>query len=98
MWQNPFGLCGRVFSFSLTIRNSPVILVTSSMAGEGKSFVASNLASAYSLDMKKTVLVGLDLRRPSLQKDFELSNDKGVSTFLNWKGSDGGNHSAKRIS
>ena len=79
-------------------KKSPVILVTSSMAGEGKSFVAINLASAYSLDMKKTVLVGLDLRRPALHKDFELTNDKGVSTFLNWKGPNGRNHSAKRIS
>ncbi len=61
---------------------SPVILVTSSMPSEGKSFTSLNLASAYSLIGKKTVLVGFDLRRPKLYHDFELKNEKGVSTWL----------------
>ncbi len=61
---------------------SPVILVTSSMPGEGKTFTAINLASAYSLLGKKTILVGFDLRKPKIHNDFGLSNDKGVSTWL----------------
>ncbi len=61
---------------------SPVILVTSSVTNEGKSFISVNLASAYSLTGKRTVVVGFDLRRPSFSPDVELSNDKGVSTFL----------------
>ena len=61
---------------------SPVILLTSSMPGEGKTFSALNLASAYSLEKRKTVLVGFDLRRPKLFDDFNLNNDKGVSTYL----------------
>lgn len=61
---------------------SPVILVTSSMPGEGKTFTAINLASVYSLLDKKTILVGFDLRKPKIFQDFSLKNDKGVSTWL----------------
>lgn len=66
---------------------SPVILITSSMPGEGKTFTSINLASVYSLLGKKTILVGFDLRKPRLYQDFDLHNDKGVSTWL--IGSDG---------
>ena len=62
--------------------SSPVILVTSSIPEEGKTFTAINLASIYSLLGKKTVLVGFDLRRPKIFEDFNLNNEKGVSTFL----------------
>jgi len=61
---------------------SPVLLVTSSMPEEGKTFTAMNLASVYSLLGKRTVLVGYDLRKPRIYQDFDLKNDKGVSTWL----------------
>jgi tyrosine-protein kinase Etk/Wzc len=61
---------------------SPLILVTSSNAGEGKTFTSMNLGLAYSLMGKKTVLVGFDLRKPKIFEDFQLSNNKGVSTYL----------------
>lgn len=61
---------------------SPVILVTSAMPGDGKTFIALNLASAYSLLGKKTILIGFDLRRPKIYQDFSLSNESGVSTWL----------------
>ena len=61
---------------------SPVILITSSTPGEGKTFISINLASVYSLLDKKTVLVGFDLRKPKIFQDFKLSNEKGVSTWL----------------
>lgn len=61
---------------------SPVILITSSMPEEGKTFTAVNLASVYSLLGKKTVLVGYDLRKPKIFQDFDLNNEKGVSTWL----------------
>ncbi len=61
---------------------SPVILVTSSMPGEGKTFTSINLASVYSLLGKKTVLLGFDLRKPKIFKDFGLNNEKGISTWL----------------
>jgi tyrosine-protein kinase Etk/Wzc len=59
-----------------------VLLVTSSYSGEGKSFISQNLAAAYALFGKKTLLMGFDLRRPKLFKDFNLSNQKGISTVL----------------
>jgi len=61
---------------------SPIILVTSSSPGEGKTHITINLASAYSLLGKKTIIVGFDLRKPRLFEDFNLSNEKGVSTWL----------------
>ena len=47
-----------------------VILVTSTVSGEGKSFVSSNLAICLSLLGKKVVIVGLDIRKPGLNKVF----------------------------
>ena len=63
-------------------KKSPVILITSSMPDEGKTFTAINLASVYSIIGKKTILVGFDLRRPKIYTDFGISNDKGVSSWL----------------
>ena len=57
----------------------PVILVTSSINGEGKSYVAANIALSLAILGKKVVLVGLDIRKPMLVKYFELS-DKGCLT------------------
>jgi tyrosine-protein kinase Etk/Wzc len=68
--------------FFIKDANAPVILITSSMPGEGKTFSAINLASAYSLLGKKTILVGFDLRKPKIYQDFNISNDKGISTWL----------------
>lgn len=62
--------------------SSPVILITSSMPGEGKTFTAINLASVYSLLGKKTILLGMDLRKPKIFHDFQLNNEKGISTWL----------------
>ena len=49
-----------------------VILVTSTVSGEGKSFISSNLAISLSLLGKKVVIVGLDIRKPGLNKIFNL--------------------------
>ena len=68
--------------FFIKETKSPVILITSSMPAEGKTFTAINLASAYSLLGKKTVLVGFDLRKPKIYTDFGIANEKGVSTWL----------------
>ncbi|MCD4683268.1 MAG: polysaccharide biosynthesis tyrosine autokinase [Bacteroidales bacterium] len=63
-------------------RDKMVILITSSMSGEGKSFSSINIASVYALLGKKTLLLGFDLRRPALYKDFKLKNEKGITSFL----------------
>ncbi len=61
---------------------SPVILLTSSLPEDGKTFTAINLASVYSLLGKKTVLIGFDLRKPKIFGDFNIDNESGVSTYL----------------
>lgn len=74
-------LRSRMMFFTKENKN-PVILVTSSMPEEGKTFTAINLASAYSLIGKRTILLGFDLRLPRIYSDFNLTNDKGLSTWL----------------
>jgi len=59
-----------------------IILVTSSVGGEGKSFVTINLACVYAMQNYKVVIVGVDLRKPKLFQDFGVSNAKGVSSYL----------------
>lgn len=61
---------------------APVILVTSTLPGDGKTFAAMNLASVCSLLGKRTILIGFDLRKPRIFQDFGLQNDRGVSTWL----------------
>ena len=59
-----------------------VIAVTSTVSGEGKTFVAMNLAAIISMLGRKTLLVGLDLRKPRINKVISLDNTVGMSTYL----------------
>lgn len=59
-----------------------IIMVTSTISGEGKTFIALNLATILALNNKKVVLAGFDLRRPSLHKIFSMENTAGISTYL----------------
>lgn len=60
-----------------------VIAVSSTISGEGKSFLAQNLAAVLALTKKKVVLLDLDLRKPKKNLPFQLpSQDKGISTIL----------------
>jgi len=60
-----------------------VILVTSTVSGEGKSFISGNLAISLSLLGKKVVIVGLDIRKPGLNKVFNLSRkEQGITQYL----------------
>ncbi|WP_162419416.1 GumC family protein [Cyclobacterium roseum] len=58
------------------------ILVTSSVSGEGKTYISLNLASAMALSGKKTCILGLDLRKPKLSNYLEISSKKGLSGYL----------------
>ncbi len=68
--------------YILKTKSKKIIAVTSSISGEGKSFVSMNLACVLSIAERKTLLVGLDLRKPKLQDDFNYNNEKGISSFL----------------
>ena len=60
-----------------------VILMTSTVSGEGKSFISSNLAISLSLLGKKVVIVGLDIRKPGLNKVFNIpKKEHGITQFL----------------
>jgi len=63
-------------------KKEKVICITSSVGGEGKTFVAMNLASIFSIARGKTILIGADMRKPKIFNDFNLSNDKGLSSYL----------------
>ncbi|RXG24889.1 exopolysaccharide transport family protein [Leeuwenhoekiella aequorea] len=64
------------------IEGAKTVRVTSSVSGEGKTFCSINLASVFALSERKTVLVGLDLRKPKIFGDFNLPSDKGVVNYL----------------
>ncbi len=65
-------------------KTSNTILVTSSISGEGKTFVSSNLAIVQAISDKKTVVLEFDLRKPKFKEYFEeaTNNQKGLSHYL----------------
>lgn len=69
--------------FILGDPDKKVVLVTSTMSGEGKTFIASNLAVSLALLGKKVIIVGLDIRKPGLNKVFRIHHkEKGITGFL----------------
>lgn len=61
---------------------SQVLLFTSSISGEGKSFVSINLGMSLAYVNKPTVILDMDLRAPKLHKVFDLINTIGISDYL----------------
>ena len=69
--------------FILGDPDKKVILITSTMSGEGKTFIASNLAVSLALLGKKVIIVGLDIRKPGLNKVFHISHKEyGITQYL----------------
>lgn len=68
--------------FAAIDRAPKSILITSSEPGEGKSFLCSNLASAYAATGERVVLVDLDLRRPVHAERLGLERNVGVTSVL----------------
>ncbi len=64
------------------LEGAKTVLITSSVSGEGKTFCSINIASVFALSEKKTVLVGLDLRKPKIFGDFHKDNSIGVVNYL----------------
>lgn len=77
-----FRLLRNNIGFTLNGDDNKVILVTSSVSGEGKTFVSVNLAMTYALTGKKTLVIGADIRRPALAHRFNLNNQRGLTTYL----------------
>jgi len=68
--------------FLLAGEDEKVILMTSSMSGEGKSFVALNLAVTLALSGEKVALLELDLRKPKISEALDLKNSKGFTQYI----------------
>ena len=67
--------------FTSSQEDAKVLLVTSSVPGEGKSFISSNLAAAFAQTGKSTLLIDSDLRLGRIHKIFDISNNKGLSNL-----------------
>ena len=67
---------------AVTKEKSKVILITSSIPGEGKSFVAINTSVTLSLTGAKVVLLEFDLRKPKISRELGIARDPGLSNYL----------------
>ncbi|MGI4021477.1 MAG: polysaccharide biosynthesis tyrosine autokinase [Janthinobacterium lividum] len=68
--------------FNLDIKKSNVLLITSSISGEGKSFLSLNLGSALALGGKKVLFLEFDLRKPKLSERIGMDNSYGFTNYL----------------
>jgi len=62
--------------------NAKTILFTSTISGEGKTFLSVNLASIFALSGKKVLLIGMDIRDPKLNNYIDLPNSTGLTNYL----------------
>ncbi len=75
--------------FMNTNKNLKTLLITSTIPGEGKSFVASNLSVTFAQANKKVILIDCDMRKGTLHNIFSASPRPGLSNFLSGIGSNG---------
>ncbi|MEN0052125.1 MAG: polysaccharide biosynthesis tyrosine autokinase, partial [Mucilaginibacter sp.] len=69
--------------FLLTeVTGTPIIMFTSSISGEGKTFLSAHLGNSLTVSNKKVVLLELDLRKPKLSKFFGLDHNIGVTNYI----------------
>jgi tyrosine-protein kinase Etk/Wzc len=87
--KNPKALISEAFRTIRTnlgfIDNTPgpkIISITSTISGEGKTFVAINIAGILAFTGKKVVIIDLDMRKPKIHKGFGVNNNIGMSTIL----------------
>ncbi|HXB91745.1 MAG TPA: polysaccharide biosynthesis tyrosine autokinase [Puia sp.] len=62
--------------------NNPVIMVTSTISGEGKSFLSTNLGAVLAISGKKTVVLEFDIRKPKLMEGLGLRERLGITNFI----------------
>jgi tyrosine-protein kinase Etk/Wzc len=60
----------------------PILLITSSFSGEGKSFISTNIGSVIALSGKRTVILEFDIRKPKIMQGLGLSERKGITNYL----------------
>ncbi|MGZ3749661.1 MAG: GumC family protein [Flavisolibacter sp.] len=62
--------------------SKPVILVTSSFSGEGKSFISTNIGAVMAITGKKTIILEFDIRKPKILAHLGLSKKPGLTNYL----------------
>jgi len=90
IWDNTRSQAGEAFrnlrtavSFRLaSVKGTAVVLVTSAVQEEGKSFIAANLARAFAQAGERVLLIDGDLRRPSVHRIFGIQGEAGLSSYL----------------
>lgn len=70
------------FQFINNEEGSKLITVTSTVASEGKTFFAINIAGIFAFINKKVIVIDLDMRRPKIHQGFDVNNTRGMSTIL----------------
>ena len=68
--------------FVLKRKQKMAICITSTESGDGKTFLATNLAALYAMSGKKTLLIDLDLRKPNIHTKLGLEKGSGLSNYL----------------
>lgn len=68
--------------FIVKRKTNTVIMITSTESADGKTYFAINLAAIYSMASKKTILVDMDIRKPSINQRFNIIQPNGVSNYL----------------
>ncbi len=69
-------------NMSFVNKDAKVIAISSSVSGEGKTFVLLNLAGLIAASGKKTIIIDLDLRKPKIHHGFDVENTNGMSNFI----------------
>ncbi len=72
--------------FKIKGTDKKVIMITSTIAGEGKTFIGANLAMSFALTGKKVLLAGLDIRKPRLAEYLNLPKANGITNYLSESG------------
>lgn len=62
-------------------RNAKLIMITSTLPGEGKSFIATNLGLTLASQGQRTVIIDCDLRKPNIERSFRLQAGKGLVDY-----------------
>jgi capsular exopolysaccharide synthesis family protein len=68
--------------YVLTNIQKPVILVTSSFSGEGKSFISTNLGAVMALANKKTIILEFDIRKPKVLSHLGIPKKPGITNYI----------------
>jgi len=68
--------------YMISRKEKPVIMVTSSFSGEGKSFISTNIGAVMALSGKKTVIMEFDIRKPKIVSGLDLKRKMGITNYI----------------